>query len=190
MCSRPAGLRGLLEDRIQRGEPSVLAGLWRLQESIQQHGNGGCCQKDLQRVCRSRCTQTGMAFMKGVEIEGEAVHLKSNSAVSCYSIVHFYNELYLSNNVWWQIWTQKWNKKMVFSEQVNIDSVTRREIIENLSQPGPNCFDSAQRLIYGLMENDCYPRFLKSEIYQALLEAQWKNTKGKKRSLSGGAPSD
>uniref|UniRef100_A0A8C9YG03 Regulator of G-protein signaling 1 n=1 Tax=Sander lucioperca TaxID=283035 RepID=A0A8C9YG03_SANLU len=54
--------------------------------------------------------------------------------------------------------------------QINIDCVTREEISENISQPEPNCFDRAQRLIYGLMENDCYPRFLKSEIYQALLE--------------------
>ncbi|KAK2835139.1 hypothetical protein Q5P01_015623 [Channa striata] len=54
--------------------------------------------------------------------------------------------------------------------QINIDCVTRKEISKNLSQPGPNCFDGAQRLIYGLMENDCYPRFLKSEVYQALLD--------------------
>ncbi|XP_071764361.1 regulator of G-protein signaling 8-like [Centroberyx gerrardi] len=55
-------------------------------------------------------------------------------------------------------------------QQINIDCVTREEISKNLSQPGPHSFDRAQRLIYGLMENDCYPRFLKSEIYQALLE--------------------
>ncbi|XP_034093358.1 regulator of G-protein signaling 8-like [Gymnodraco acuticeps] len=54
--------------------------------------------------------------------------------------------------------------------QINIDCETRESIRENLSQPWPNCFDRAQRLIYGLMENDCYPRFLKSEMYQALLE--------------------
>ncbi|KAK5906855.1 hypothetical protein CesoFtcFv8_004761 [Champsocephalus esox] len=54
--------------------------------------------------------------------------------------------------------------------QINIDCVMRESIRENLSQPWPNCFDRAQRLIYGLMENDCYPRFLKSEMYQALLE--------------------
>ncbi|KAM9383978.1 regulator of G-protein signaling 21-like isoform 2-T2 [Pholidichthys leucotaenia] len=54
--------------------------------------------------------------------------------------------------------------------QINIDFVTREEISENILQPGPNCFDRAQKLIYGLMENDCYPRFLKSEIYQALVE--------------------
>uniref|UniRef100_A0A8P4KFJ9 Regulator of G-protein signaling 1 n=1 Tax=Dicentrarchus labrax TaxID=13489 RepID=A0A8P4KFJ9_DICLA len=56
--------------------------------------------------------------------------------------------------------------------QINIDCVTREEISENISQPGTNCFDRAQRQIYGLMENDCYPRFLKSEIYQSLLEQQ------------------
>ncbi|XP_047443574.1 regulator of G-protein signaling 5-like [Mugil cephalus] len=54
--------------------------------------------------------------------------------------------------------------------QINIDCGTREEISENISHPGPNCFDRAQRLIRGLMENDCYPRFLKSETYQALLE--------------------
>uniref|UniRef100_A0A3Q3X0S0 Regulator of G-protein signaling 1 n=1 Tax=Mola mola TaxID=94237 RepID=A0A3Q3X0S0_MOLML len=62
------------------------------------------------------------------------------------------------------------------TERINIDCVTREEISETLSQPGPNCFDRAQKLIYGLMENDCYPRFLKSEIYQALLEYSKKQT--------------
>lgn len=59
--------------------------------------------------------------------------------------------------------------------------MTREEISENISHPGPHCFDRAQRLIYGLMENDCYPRFLKSEVYQALLEQQWKHTGGGKK---------
>ncbi|XP_076010493.1 regulator of G-protein signaling 21-like [Genypterus blacodes] len=54
--------------------------------------------------------------------------------------------------------------------QINIDCATRAEIGERLPQPGPKCFDRAQRLIHTLMENDCYPRFLKSEIYQDLLE--------------------
>lgn len=60
----------------------------------------------------------------------------------------------------------------MFSEQINIDCVTREEISANLSAPGPDCFDRAQRVIYALMENDCFPRFLKSEIYRALLEQQ------------------
>lgn len=61
---------------------------------------------------------------------------------------------------------------VLFSYQINIDCVTREEISKNISHPAPNCFDRAQRLIYGLMENDCYPRFLKSEVYQTLLEQQ------------------
>lgn len=61
---------------------------------------------------------------------------------------------------------------VLFSYQINIDCVTREEISKNIARPAPNCFDRAQRLIYGLMENDCYPRFLKSEVYQTLLEQQ------------------
>ncbi|KAL1022626.1 hypothetical protein UPYG_G00030180 [Umbra pygmaea] len=54
--------------------------------------------------------------------------------------------------------------------QINIDCETRREITNSVSQPTLSCFDKAQRMIYKLMKKDCYPRFLKSEIYQALLE--------------------
>lgn len=69
--------------------------------------------------------------------------------------------------------TQELTREMkMFSEQINIDCVTREEISENLSQPGPHCFDRAQKVIYALMENDCFPRFLKSENYRALLEQQ------------------
>ncbi|XP_061550633.1 regulator of G-protein signaling 21-like [Phycodurus eques] len=54
-------------------------------------------------------------------------------------------------------------------KQINIDCGTREEIAKNISQPTPTSFDSAQKLIYSLMARDCYPRFLKSDIYQALL---------------------
>ncbi|XP_020353196.1 regulator of G-protein signaling 21-like isoform X1 [Oncorhynchus kisutch] len=54
--------------------------------------------------------------------------------------------------------------------QINIDCGTRQEITNSMSQPTLSCFDKAQRLIYKLMKKDCYPRFLKSEIYQGLLE--------------------
>ncbi|KAG7457220.1 hypothetical protein MATL_G00244220 [Megalops atlanticus] len=53
--------------------------------------------------------------------------------------------------------------------QINIDCRTRENITKNISQPNLESFDTAQRLIYGLMAKDCYPRFLKSDIYQALL---------------------
>ncbi|XP_064845416.1 regulator of G-protein signaling 21-like isoform X1 [Oncorhynchus masou masou] len=54
--------------------------------------------------------------------------------------------------------------------QINIDCETRQEITNSMSQPTLSCFDKAQRVIYKLMKKDSYPRFLKSEIYQALLE--------------------
>lgn len=52
--------------------------------------------------------------------------------------------------------------------QINIDCVTRAQVGENLSDPGPDCFERAQRNVHSLMQNDSYPRFLKSQLYQAL----------------------
>ncbi|XP_051254297.1 regulator of G-protein signaling 21 isoform X2 [Dicentrarchus labrax] len=54
-------------------------------------------------------------------------------------------------------------------KQINIDCGTRENITKNISQPTLTSFDSAQKLIYSLMARDCYPRFLKSDIYQGLL---------------------
>ncbi|XP_033507218.1 regulator of G-protein signaling 21 isoform X1 [Epinephelus lanceolatus] len=53
--------------------------------------------------------------------------------------------------------------------QINIDCSTRENITKNISQPSLTSFDTAQKLIYSLMARDCYPRFLKSDIYQGLL---------------------
>ncbi|XP_077955276.1 regulator of G-protein signaling 21 isoform X1 [Gasterosteus aculeatus] len=53
--------------------------------------------------------------------------------------------------------------------QINIDCGTRENITKNISQPSLTSFDSAQKLIYSLMARDCYPRFLKSHMYQGLL---------------------
>ncbi|CAL8311022.1 regulator of G-protein signaling 21 isoform X1 [Gadus morhua] len=53
--------------------------------------------------------------------------------------------------------------------QINIDCTTRENITKNISQPTLTSFDSAQKLIYSLMARDCYPRFLKSDVYQGLL---------------------
>ncbi|XP_055077400.1 regulator of G-protein signaling 8-like isoform X2 [Periophthalmus magnuspinnatus] len=52
--------------------------------------------------------------------------------------------------------------------QININCVTRAEIRASLSDPGPDCFSSAQRRVHSLMAQDSYPRFLKSPVYQAL----------------------
>ncbi|XP_056913014.1 regulator of G-protein signaling 21-like [Takifugu flavidus] len=54
-------------------------------------------------------------------------------------------------------------------KQVNIDCGTRENITKNMCQPSLTSFDTAQKLIYSLMARDCYPRFLKSDIYQGLL---------------------
>nr|XP_061786918.1 regulator of G-protein signaling 8-like [Nerophis lumbriciformis] len=53
--------------------------------------------------------------------------------------------------------------------QINIDCHTREKISSNMSQPSLTSFDAAQKLIYSLMSRDCYPRFLTSDIYAALL---------------------
>lgn len=53
--------------------------------------------------------------------------------------------------------------------QINIDWGTRENISKNIAQPSLSSFDCAQKLVYSLMARDCYPRFLKSDIYQGLL---------------------
>ncbi|KAG7269854.1 hypothetical protein CRUP_032812 [Coryphaenoides rupestris] len=53
--------------------------------------------------------------------------------------------------------------------QINIDCGTRENITKNIGEPTLTSFDSAQKLIYSLMARDCYPRFLKSDVYQGLL---------------------
>uniref|UniRef100_A0A674DAP1 Regulator of G-protein signaling 1 n=1 Tax=Salmo trutta TaxID=8032 RepID=A0A674DAP1_SALTR len=53
--------------------------------------------------------------------------------------------------------------------QINIDCGTRENITKNISQPSLTSFDTAQKLIYSLMARDCYPRFLKSDVYQDML---------------------
>ncbi|XP_076828484.1 regulator of G-protein signaling 21 [Brachyhypopomus gauderio] len=54
--------------------------------------------------------------------------------------------------------------------QINIDCGTRANITKNISEPNLESFDKAQKLIYSLMARDCYPRFLKSDIYQSILQ--------------------
>lgn len=55
--------------------------------------------------------------------------------------------------------------------QINIDQRTREVIRRNLETPTTESFDAAQRIVYALMEKDSYPRFIKSDIYQALLNS-------------------
>ena len=51
---------------------------------------------------------------------------------------------------------------------MNLDSYTREHTKENLQNITRSCFDLAQCRIYGLMERDSYPRFLRSELYMDL----------------------
>ncbi|XP_029921183.1 regulator of G-protein signaling 3a isoform X6 [Myripristis murdjan] len=54
-------------------------------------------------------------------------------------------------------------------KEVNLDSYTRDHTKDNLQNVTRSCFDLAQRRIYGLMEKDSYPRFLRSELYMDLI---------------------
>ncbi|XP_020504741.1 regulator of G-protein signaling 13 [Labrus bergylta] len=61
--------------------------------------------------------------------------------------------------------------------EINIDHKTRDLIRRNIKEPTTACFDDAQRIVYGLMERDSYPRFLKSDIYQAFLDSTSESSK-------------
>ncbi|KAM4663177.1 LOW QUALITY PROTEIN: regulator of G-protein signaling 3 [Discoglossus pictus] len=74
--------------------------------------------------------------------------------------------------------------KKIFSEyiaiqsckEVNLDSYTREHTKENLQNINRNCFDLAQKRIYGLMEKDSYQRFLRSELYSDLINQKKPST--------------
>ncbi|XP_042613342.1 regulator of G-protein signaling 3-like [Cyprinus carpio] len=57
-------------------------------------------------------------------------------------------------------------------KEVNLDSYTREHIKENMENICADCFDLAQSRIFGLMERDSYPRFLRSDIYLELTNQQ------------------
>lgn len=61
--------------------------------------------------------------------------------------------------------------------EINIDHKTRELIRWNIKAPSPMCFDDAQKIVYGLMERDSYPRFLKSNIYETFLESTSESAK-------------
>ncbi|KFQ39527.1 Regulator of G-protein signaling 3, partial [Mesitornis unicolor] len=51
--------------------------------------------------------------------------------------------------------------KKIFAEYIAIQSC-KEENLQNITR---SCFDLAQKRIYGLMEKDSYPRFLRSDLY-------------------------
>ncbi|KAA0712979.1 Regulator of G-protein signaling 8 [Triplophysa tibetana] len=53
--------------------------------------------------------------------------------------------------------------------EVNIDHRTREETKRKLLEPTPNSLNEVQAKVYSLMEKDSFPRFIRSKIYQDLL---------------------
>ncbi|XP_050763886.1 regulator of G-protein signaling 3 isoform X3 [Gymnogyps californianus] len=61
-------------------------------------------------------------------------------------------------------------------KEVNLDSYTREHTKENLQNITRSCFDLAQKRIYGLMEKDSYPRFLRSDLYLDIINQKKANS--------------
>ncbi|XP_040911958.1 regulator of G-protein signaling 13 isoform X2 [Toxotes jaculatrix] len=61
--------------------------------------------------------------------------------------------------------------------EINIDHKTRELIRRNIKAPTAECFNDAQRIVYGLMERDSYPRFLRSDIYRTLMDSTSQSVK-------------
>ncbi|XP_076157664.1 uncharacterized protein LOC143140566 [Alosa pseudoharengus] len=54
--------------------------------------------------------------------------------------------------------------------EVNLDSKTRELTLELLQAPSHTSLSMAQKRIYSLLDTDCYPRFLQSQLYSSLLQ--------------------
>ncbi|XP_007559068.1 regulator of G-protein signaling 1 [Poecilia formosa] len=54
--------------------------------------------------------------------------------------------------------------------EVNLDSKTRDLTLQLLQAPSRSSLLPAQKRVYSLLDTDCYPRFLESNIYQSLLK--------------------
>uniref|UniRef100_A0A8D0DR88 Regulator of G protein signaling 18 n=1 Tax=Salvator merianae TaxID=96440 RepID=A0A8D0DR88_SALMN len=57
-------------------------------------------------------------------------------------------------------------------KEVNLDFNTKVITSKSMSHPTRTTFDVAQAKIYALMEQDCYPRFLRSSFYLDLLHGR------------------
>ncbi|KAF6732251.1 Regulator of G-protein signaling 6 [Oryzias melastigma] len=68
---------------------------------------------------------------------------------------------------------------------INLDSHSYERTSQNLKDPGRYSFEDAQDHIYNLMKSDSYARFLRSNVYQDLLNARKKpeTDQGRRTSL-------
>ncbi|XP_008493049.1 regulator of G-protein signaling 18 isoform X2 [Calypte anna] len=57
-------------------------------------------------------------------------------------------------------------------KEVNLDFPTKEVTSQNIAQPLITTFDAAQTTVYRLMEQDSYPRFLKSDTYLNLVKGR------------------
>ena len=64
------------------------------------------------------------------------------------------------------------------SSEVNVGATVAADIAWDLANPSRFSFQSAQEQIFTLMQNDIYPRFLKSSDYTDLLSAAKKGGGG------------
>uniref|UniRef100_A0A4W4H6X8 Regulator of G protein signaling 7b n=1 Tax=Electrophorus electricus TaxID=8005 RepID=A0A4W4H6X8_ELEEL len=64
---------------------------------------------------------------------------------------------------------------------INLDSKSYDKTTQNVKDPGRYSFEDAQEHIYKLMKSDSYSRFIRSSVYQELLQA-----KKKRGRLAGG----
>ncbi|XP_067370504.1 regulator of G-protein signaling 8-like isoform X2 [Channa argus] len=65
--------------------------------------------------------------------------------------------------------------------EVNIDYRTREKTKQSLEDPSPTSLNEVQAMVYSLMEKDSYPRFLKSKMYQDLVNRA--HAQGQRRSV-------
>lgn len=77
----------------------------------------------------------------------------------------------VGNTYHWYFLSIYWLTLCFLCFQINIDHKTRDLIRRNIKAPSTVCFDDAQRIVYGLMERDSYPRFLRSDIYRTLMDS-------------------
>ncbi|MEQ2179683.1 Regulator of G-protein signaling 8, partial [Ameca splendens] len=64
---------------------------------------------------------------------------------------------------------------------VNIDHRTREKTKQSLSDPTPTSLNEVQGKIYSLMEKDSYPRFIRSKMYQEIVNRAY--AQGQRRSV-------